>query len=211
MDRHAIPDIELRAKLAERGLECHLLLPKDGSSVDFPSALSDVLKPLLQAAYERAITPGHLVYESWAVVLGPATGPPVACCTMAFTSDFPSYFTTHFEAVHPDAQRQGLGRLLFECVAVWARFLVFNDPLALEGVMQSGGDYCLVSIIDAPDQPEWEGTTDNQRGHGTFLRKLGFIRAQHDFQQNEDEIAFQRAFRVPVRPDELEEGPVPSC
>jgi GNAT superfamily N-acetyltransferase len=211
MHRHAIPDIELRAKLAERGLECHLLVADGISAVDFPSALCASLQPLLQAAYGRAITPGHLVYESWAVVLGPASGPPVACCTMAFTSDFPCYFTTHFEAVHPDTQRQGLGRLLFECAAVWARFLVFNDPLALEGAAQSGGDYCLVSIIDAPDQPEWEGAQDNEHGHGAFLRTLGFVRAQHDFNQGEDEIAFQRAFHVPVRLDEQDEALVPPC
>lgn len=197
MNRHAIPDMDLRAKLAEHGLECHLLMSQPRTR-EFPELLVTELGDLLQAAYGKAITPEHLAYETWAVTLRPSSagGAPVACSTLSFYSDFPSYFITRFEAVHPDSQKKGLGRLLFECLAVWARFLVYGDALVLEGVAQSGGDYCLVSVIDAEDQPEWEGATDNMHGHGAFLRKLGFIRAQHDFRQTEDEIAFQRAFHV---------------
>ena len=194
MNRHAIPDIELRTRLAERGLECHLLIA-DEPNRDFPSLLCAELQDLLLAAYGRKVTPEHFAYETWAVTFSPQSGPPVACCTLSFHSDFPSYFTTRFEGVHPSLQRQGLGRLLYDCLAVWTRFLVFNDPLVTEGVFQSDGAYFLVSCIDAPED---EDSADNEHGHGAFLRKLGFIRAQHDFQQTEEEIAFQRAFHVPI-------------
>ena len=196
MNRHAIQDADLLAKLSERGLTCHLLVSQPQSR-EFPSLLCAELGDLLQAAYGKVITPEHFAYETWAVTLGPSAGPPIACSTLTFYSDFPSYFMTRFEAVHPSVQKTGLGRLLYECVAVFARCLVYRDALVLEGVAQSDGDYCLVSVIDAPDQPDWENTRDNDEGHGAFLRKLGFIRAQHDFRQTEDEIAFQRVFHVP--------------
>ena len=79
----------------------------------------------------------------------------------------------------------------------------------MHGVVQSAGSYCLVSVIDAPDQPEWELTKDNEHGHGAFLQKLGFIRAQNDFRQTEDEIAFQREFHIPIEPDAEEELGLP--
>lgn len=200
MNRHPIPDMDLRAKLDERGLTCHLLLPgKTGR--DFPGQLCDELENLLEATYGREVTPEHFATEMWAVTLQPASGPPIACSTLTFYTDLPSYFMTHFEAVHPSHQKTGLGRLLFECVAVWTRFLVFNDPYVMDGILQSSGTYCLVSVIDAPDQPDWELTKDNEDGHGTFLQKLGFIRAQHDFRQTDDEIAFQREFHVPIDPE----------
>jgi hypothetical protein len=200
MNRHPIPDMELQAKLDERGLTCHLLLPGEIAR-DFPSQLCDELEDLLSAAYGREITPEHFATEMWAVTLSPASGPPIACSTLTFYADLPSYFTTRFEAVHPTVQKTGLGRLLYDCVAVWTRFLVFNDVYVLDGVLRSSGSYCLVSVIDAPDQPDWELTKDNEDGHGTFLQKLGFIRAQHDFRQTEDEIAFQREFHIPVEPE----------
>ena len=198
MLRHAIPDLELRERLADRGLECHLLVAEPGAHHSFPSLLRAELGPLLQAAYDREVTDEHLRYETWAVVIGPPTGPAVACATLSFYEDQPSYFHTHFEAVHPSVQRQGLGRLLYDCLAVWTRFLVFSDVLAREGVYASGGDYCLVSCIDVDDESDWETARDNKHTHGEFLRKLGFIRAQFDFGQADDEIAFQRAFHVPV-------------
>ena len=210
MLRHAIPDIELRAGLAERGLQCHLLLSNQAGR-EFPALLCAELHDLLRAAYGQTVTPAHLAFETWAVVIGPvAGGPPVACSTLSFHTDNPSYFTTHFEAVHPSLQKQGLGRLLYDCLAVWTRFLVFNDPLVMDGVLQSAGSYFLVSCIDAPDQPEWEETArDNEHGHGTFLRKLGFIRAQHDFRQTDEEIAFQRSFHMPIEPELAEELGLP--
>jgi hypothetical protein len=71
-----------------------------------------------------------------------------------------------------------------------------------EGVFQSQGDYWLVSFIDAPNPgaQEFNPTLDdNEHGHGAFLKRLGFIRAQHDFGQDDrTEIAFQRDFHVPV-------------
>jgi GNAT superfamily N-acetyltransferase len=204
MLRHAIPDIELRARLADRGLECHLLVEELGSHPSFASKLRVELDPLLQAAYDREVTDAHLRYETWAVVIGPPTGPPVACATLSFARGTASCFLTRFEAVHPNAQKTGLGRLLYDCLAVWARFLVFSDALVQEGVAGSLGQYFLVSFVDADPAEEadeedcWDAGEDNVQGHGAFLRKLGFIRAQHDFGQNDDEIAFQREFRVPV-------------
>lgn len=201
MLRHAIPDIELRTRLQERGLECHLLIKgEDQSRHDFAEGLRDELGSLLTAAYDRVPQAAHFRYEDWAVTIRSqrAAGPPVACATLCFYSDFPSYFKTHFEAVHPDHQRQGLGRLLYDCLAVWTRFLVFNDVLAREGVVQCGGAYCLVSCVDVDDEGDWETSRDNKHGHGAFLHKLGFIRAQHDFGQSEEEIAFQREFHVPL-------------
>ena len=94
---------------------------------------------------------------------------------------------------------------------MWTRFLVFNDVLVQEGVANFEGRYFLVSYVDADpaeeadEEDSWDAGEDNVQGHGAFLRKLGFIRAQHDFGQNEDEIAFQREFHVPV--DEPREEP----
>jgi hypothetical protein len=48
MLRHAIPDIELRARLLDRGLECHLLAEELGSHLSFASKLRAELGPLLQ-------------------------------------------------------------------------------------------------------------------------------------------------------------------
>lgn len=178
---------------------CHLITADPAESGPFRSThMCGALKNLLEAAYDgREATPAHFRYETWAVTISGEEG-PVACATLCFYSDFPSYFKTHFEAVHPDFQRQGLGRLLYDCLAFWARFLVFHDVLVCEGVLQSDGAYCLVSCIDVDGESDWETSRDNKHGHGAFLRKLGFIRAQHDFGQSEDEIAFQRAFHVPV-------------
>jgi hypothetical protein len=200
MNRLLWTDTALCAKLEERGLQCSLLLPGK-TARDFPSQLCDEVEDLLMASFGREVTPEHFATEMWAVVIHPATGPPVSFCSLTFYTDLPSFFTTRFEAVHPTVQKTGLGRLLYECVAVWTRFLVFNDPYVMDGILQSSGTYCLVSVIDAPDQPDWELTSDNEDGHGTFLMKLGFIRAQHDFHQTEDEIAFQREFHVPVDPE----------
>lgn len=205
MQRHAIPDIELRTKLAERGLECHLLLREVGETPHgFARELCLELRDLLKAAFDRDASRADFEFQTWAVVIGPRSGPPVACSTLTFTQGLPSYFSTGFEAVHPSAQRKGLGRLLFDCLAVWARFLVFNDVLVQEGVAFSEGSYFLVAHVDADPAEEvdeddcWQSAEDNVHGHGAFLRRLGFIRAQHDFGQTDDEIAFQREFRVPL-------------
>jgi hypothetical protein len=96
---------------------------------------------------------------------------------------------------------------LYDCVAVCTDSLVLNDKLVTDAVAQSKGDYCLVSMIDAPendggneDEPVFkESQDDNEHGHGTFLKKLGFIRAHHYFgQDNSTEIAYQLDFQVPV-------------
>lgn len=220
MNCHAIPDIDLRQRLAERGLECHLLVaarsagvtPGEPPAPAFPDLLCTELRPLLSAAYGCDVTPEHFRFETWAVTLRLTNAGDrgiVACSTLAFTFDIPSYFHTHFEAVAPDLQRQGIGRLLYDCLAVWARFLVLNDPLSLDGVIRSDGDYCLVSTIDRDavldcDSDELhpaDSDADNAAGHGTFLARLGFVRALHDFRQDHaSEIAFQRAFHVPLEP-----------
>ena len=206
MQRHAIPDIDLRTRLAERGLECHLLLRAEGKTpYDFSHELCLQVKDLLKAAYDRDVTEAHLEYETWAVLIGPSSGPPVACATLSFTGTVISCFLTRFEAVHPSVQRTGLGRLLYDCLAMWTRFLAFNDVLVQESVANFEGQYFLVSYVDADpaeeadEEDSWDAGEDNVQGHGAFLRKLGFIRAQHDFGQNEDEIAFQREFHVPVQ------------
>ena len=204
MNKHAIPDIELRTRLAEKGLECSLLVSDGSAPSIFAEGLCKELHGLLKSAYGRDVTPEHLQYETWAVVIGPSTGPYVACATLSFTRSVSSYFTARFEAVHPKVQKTGVGRLLFDCLAVWARFLVFSDVLVQDGVAGTGGSYFLVSLIDADaaeDMDEedsfWGTEDDNVYGHGTFLSKLGFIRAQHHFGQTVGEIAFQREFRVP--------------
>jgi len=217
MNRHAIPDIDLRRQLSdEHGLECHLLVAapmtqSEPPAPTFPDLLCTELRPLLSAAYGRDVTPAHFQFETWAVTLTCIDHQRVvACSTLAFTFDFPSYFHTHFEAVAPDRQRQGIGRLLYDCLVAWARFLVLNDPLALDGVIRSDGDYCLVSTIDRDavldcDADELddaaESEVDNAAGHGTFLARLGFEHALHDFGQDlAREIAFQRFFHVPLQP-----------
>ena len=205
MQRHAIPDIDVRTRLAERGLECHILLRGTSQTAsDWKKELCLELKSLLKAAYGQEVTEAHLQYETWAVVTAPSSSPPVACSTLSFYSSLPCGFVTHFEAVHPSLQKTGLGRLLYDCLAVWARFLVFNDVLVQEGVANSDSRYFLVSYIDADDAEEvdegdcWDARDNNVQGHGTFLRKLGFVRAQHYFGQTEDDVAFQREFSVPV-------------
>jgi GNAT superfamily N-acetyltransferase len=216
MNRHAIPDIDLRQRLAqEKGLECHLLVGASGNHHEtFPELLCAELQSLLYAAYAQSVTVEHFRLETWAVTLRRIEAPHdiLACSTLTFYSDFPSYFHSHFEAVHPDHQREGLGRLLYDCLAVWARFLVPCDPLVLDGVMRSEGDYCLVSTIDRDScdtdsdsdnddirEADEEEHDDNLSGHGAFLKSLGFVRALHDFRQNNSkEIAFQRAFHAPI-------------
>lgn len=210
MNRHAIPDIDLRTVLSARDLECHLLV--GGCDPAFPPLLCAELKPLIESAYGRPgqLTAEHFQYETWGVTLRRISdGAIVACCTLGFRSSLPSYFCVRFEAVEPSLQRTGLGRLLFECATVWTRFLLLNDVLVLEGVMRAGGSYCLVAYIDAPDQDEWAGAQDNAQTHGAFLKRLGFVRAQHDFDQTEDEIAFQREFHVPLGDRFEEEGALP--
>lgn len=221
MYRHAIPDIDLRESLAKRGLECHLLIESRGDvSADpdapsFASLLCDELAPLMTTAYGRELTPAHVALETWGVTLREIEAPHtvVACSTLQFVPNTPCFFHTHFEAVHPEKQRTGLGRALYDCIAVWTRFLVLNDPIVLHIFLRSQNDYYLVSTIDRDDDPEpvtsgrslteapefSEDASDNQAGHGAFLKKLGFVRALHDFGQDPDsEIAFQRAFSLPV-------------
>ena len=218
MDRHIIPNIDLRKELAERGLECHLLVayPQTESRSIFPALLCAELQELTFAAYGKALTEDHLRYETWGVTLREIESPHtiVACSTLSFTMDQPSYFHTHFEAVHPDRQRTGLGRLLYDCLAVWTRFLALNDPIALDGITNSDGQYCLVSTIDrsgpghddgdddggddddddetipSPTDITCSGSSslsrddDNAEGHGAFLKSIGFERAVHDFRQD---------------------------
>ena len=196
--KHEMPDQAMKAALAERGLVCHLIVPSK------PDDLHDELRELLEETFNRHCTPAHFVNQTWAITLRPLepeNAPPVACMTLQFHDDIPSYFLTGFEAVHPDRQRAGLGRLLYDCAVLWTRFLIVHDPLVIQGVLNSGGSYHLVSFIDMPTrQDSWVPTlTDNEYGHGTFLKKLGFDRAVHDFGQNIDlEIAFSRAFHVPI-------------
>ena len=215
LNRYSVPDIDLRHKLAERGLECHLLLvntpksPQADTSSDEPrpaekssaALMLSELKDLVSCAYQRELTEGHLQYETWAVTIRETDAPHtiLACSALSFTADIPSYFHTRFEAVHPDHQRTGLGRLLYDCITVWTRFLILNDPIVLDGILRSKGDYCLVSAIDKDEDDNDDNDSDNQGGHGTFLKKLGFVRALHDFQQDTDtEVAFQLAFNIPV-------------
>jgi hypothetical protein len=196
MRRHGLPDLSMRQTLSERGLECHLLMPSN------PSQLCPELNPVLVPAYKRTCTPADLQYETWAITLKPLNREQaVACLTLSFHEDQPSYFLTRFEAVHPSMQRQGVGRLLYDCTVLWTRFLLVSDALVIAGVLNSFGTYHLVSYIDAPEEAEdWEvSTNDNEQGHGTFLKKLGFARAQHDFgQDTHSEIAFSREFHVPI-------------
>lgn len=220
MLRHALSASRfpsLSQTLANRGLECHLLGSVPNKAKGFPALLCKELAPLASAAYRRQLTPAHLKYETWGVTLR-RTGEPgdiLACATLCFYSDFPSHFKTHFEAVHPSCQRTGLGRLLFECITAWTRVLVVQDPLVIEGVMQSQGTYCIVATIDRDDDEELArfdsdetslSPSDNEQGHGTFLRKLGFVRATHDFHQEPDtEICFQLEFHLPIH-ESLEEA-----
>ena len=235
MHRYAIPNIDLRKELAERGLECHLLVayPQTEARAVFPALLCSELQELTYAAYGKVLTEDHLRYETWGVTLREIEPPHaiVACSTLSFTMDQPSYFHTHFEAVHPDRQRTGLGRLLYDCLAVWTRFLALNDPIALDGITNSKGQYCLVSTIDRSgpghddddddddDDERIPSPTDitscsslsrdddNAQGHGAFLKSIGFERAVHDFRQNHRrEIAFQRDFRIPLADCEEDPG-----
>lgn len=174
----------------------------------FSELMCQELEELISGAYGRDdLTAYHLKYETWAVTLRKMDEPRtlVACSTLSFYPDFPSHFQTAFEAVDPNLQRTGLGRLLYECIAVWTRFLLLNDELVADGVVQSQGDYCIVSFIDAPERintvaEDFQPTLDdNEQGHGAFLKKIGFIRAQQHFGQNDvTEIAFQRDFHVPL-------------
>lgn len=229
MYRHAIPDIDLRESLARRGLECHLLIESREDALiartasapgaqSFAALLCDELAPLMRATYARELTPAHLARETWGVTLRQIEAPHavVACATMQFVPLTPCFFHTHFEAVHPESQGVGLGRALYDCLAVWTRFLVLNDPLVLHILLRSKNDYYLVSTIDRDEDDEplladrseeeadapglrQDDPSDNRAGHGAFLKKLGFVRAVHDFGQDTDtEIAFQRAFALPV-------------
>lgn len=205
MERHAIPDIDIRNSLAKRGLECHLLMeprgePEQNTLHAFRAALCAELRPIMEAAYDRELTETHLLHETWAVTIRHAEDPHsvVACATLQFIPHYPCYFHTHFEAVHPENQGVGLGRLLYDCLAAWTRFLALNDPLVLHAIACSSHQYFLVSTIDKGEGGGGD-EDDNEDGHGTFLKKLGFVRAQHDFAQDIDhEVAFERHFAIPT-------------
>lgn len=209
MERHAIPDITIRESLARRGLECHLLRearePADHdnhNAFSFRRALCAELKPIIEAAYKQELTEFHLLHETWAITLRQIEEPHsiAACVTFEFVPSYPCYFHTHFEAVHPDNQGVGLGRMLYDCLEAWTRFLSVNDPIVLHIILRANNQYFLVSTIDRDDpiNSENEDASDNSEGHGAFLKKLGFVRAQHDFGQEIDsEIAFQREFAIP--------------
>ena len=215
MYRHAIPDIDLRESLAKRGFECHLLIePRAFVSAapdapSFASLLCDELAPLMATAYGRELTPTDVARESWGVTLRQIEAPHtvVACATLQFGPETPCFFRTHFEAVHPDNQGVGLGRALYDCIAVWTRFLVLNDPIVLHIFLRSNNDYYIVSTIERDEPPPvftvddecGSDRSDNRRGHGAFLKRLGFVQALLDFGQDPDtEIAFQRAFSLPA-------------
>jgi len=142
MNRHALPDMDLRAVLAARDLECHLLV--GAYNPDFPALLCAELRPLVERAYARPgeLTRAHFRFETWGVTLRRVSdGELVACCTLGFRSSLASYFCVRYEAVEPSLQGKGVGRLLFECATLWTRFLLLNDVLVLEGVMRAGGTY----------------------------------------------------------------------
>jgi hypothetical protein len=210
MLRHPLAEPVLCQTLASRGLECHLLTADSKTSVhQFCELLCDEIDDIARAAYGRELTPAHLTYETWAVTLREADGEILACATLCFYSDLPCYFKTHFESVSPAHQRMGLGRLLFECVTAWTRVLVVRDPLVIEGVMRSNGTYCIAATIDRDDEYDEDNNygapDDNSKGHGAFLKKLGFVPAVHDFRANVDEeLVFQLEFHVPIH-DSLEE------
>ena len=210
VESSSFPD--LHKKLAERDLECHILYAEPNKAKEFPPLLCEELRGITSAAYGRKLTPAHLQYETWAVILREIGEPHqsiVACATLCFYSDFPSYFKISFEAVSPSHQRTGLGRLLFECVTAWTSVLVVQDPLVIEGVMQSKGTYCIAATIDRDDEYDEDNNygspDDNSQGHGAFLKKLCFVRATHDFRPDpETEIGFQLEFHLPIH-DRLEE------
>jgi hypothetical protein len=223
MDRRNLPDIDLRHELAALGLECHLLapllyfaspgvLPDLGAddAPDFHECLCEELEPLTSLAFPgRTLTTAHVLSEDWAVTLRRIAEPHevMACTTLAFhalpvSNSLPlSFFHTRFEAVRPDLQRTGLGRLLYQCIEVWARFLILNDTTVLEGIISSGGDFRIVSVIDKDGDDDNDDDDDNDEGHGTFLKKIGFVRAVHNFGQDTSrEVAFQRDLHIPVDP-----------
>jgi len=152
-------------------------------------AMCDALGTLLASAYGRAPTPEDFERQTWAVLLSDnGTGEAAAGCTLAFFIDSPCFFRTRLEAVRPDQQRTGVGRLLFDCVKAWTRFLVSVDPLVSTCVLESSGLYHIVSFVDS----------DDERGRG-FMQGLGFARTRHDKGQNEDyEEAYQLALSVPI-------------
>jgi hypothetical protein len=212
----SMPNEEMVARLAARGLTCSLLFPGQFQD-DFPALLCKKLGPLLLAAYDRAPGPWDFRDETWAVVICSESGEPVSCATLSFQHVFPAAIKARFEAVTPLLQMTGVGRLLFDCVAIWARYLVHTDHLVMEGVLQSDGQYFLVAYISkSGDDPsvsddeelamiEEETQDDNEYGHGAFLKQIGFVRApnQHDFRPEGSEIVFQREFSVPIRSVEL--------
>ncbi len=205
MERHAIPDMTIRESLAKRGLECHLLMAQRdlNDHYSFRASLCAELRSVIEAAYTQELTEANFMHETWAVTLRKIEAPHtvVACATLQFVPTYPCYFHTHFEAVHPENQGVGLGRMLYDCLEAWTRFLSVNDPLVLHIVLRSNNQYFLVSTIDRDDAVgnNADDVSDNSEGHGAFLKKLGFVRAQHEFGQDIDcEIAFQREFTIPA-------------
>jgi len=174
-----------------RGFTAELL--SEGPDMDGPLdvALQVLLNPLMRMAYGKELTPEHLKYCPWAVIIKQRESPEeiVAACTLTFYWDDPCYFVTHFEAVVPALQRSGFGRALFECVESATRFIAVNDFYVASNMVQSDMTFDIVSFIDTVDAQ----SDNNQHGHGTFLRKLGFELADYDYSHDPNtEIAFSK-------------------
>lgn len=193
MKRTSLPSVDLRAALEGLGLTC-VVLSRDPERPEraFEADLDALLHSLLRDAYGCESGPETFERVLYALAFLDAAGTPWACLTIDFFAERPIFFTTRCECVHPSLQRRGVGRLLFRCAEAWLRFAVCNEPDLARHWIESGHTFEIAAFIDGG--MDWDLEDDNERGHGAFLRKLGFACTEAPYGQTYEEIAFVKAF-----------------
>ena len=175
--------------LSNRGLEAELIHP--GNDVPaFKSLVMAEMMALTKAAYGNEITEAHIKNTGYCLIIK-ENDVTIAGCLIDFESYPSAHFYTRMEAVMPDMQRKGIGRLLFRCVETAASYLTNYEyfiyaELSMDPASESG--FYLVATIDrSPNMDD-----DNTSGHGAFMRKVGFVRSNFDWECGDDCVEFCR-------------------
>jgi len=176
-------------ELAFRHLEADLINPGNDTAA-FKSLVIAEMSGLIRAAYGNELGPRYIKDTGYCLVIK-ENDVVVAGCLIDFESSPSAHFYVRLEAVLPEKQRTGIGRLLFTCVEHATSFLTNYEyfiyaELSMDPTSDSG--FHIVATIDRdPGMNE-----DNQYGHGTFLKKIGFSPSNYDWECGEDCVEFVR-------------------
>lgn len=170
-------------------MEAELINPGDDTQA-FKSLVLGEMKELIRAAYGNEMGPNYIKDMGYCLIIK-ENDKVIAGCLIDFESYPAPHFYTRLEAVLPERQRTGIGRLLFSCVEHATNFLTnYELFIYAELSMNAGNDsgYHIVATIDR----EPEMNEDNSSGHGTFLKKVGYEHSMYDWECGEDCVEFCR-------------------